>query len=203
MSSPAATYVQGVHEKLKLFAAWPPNQPRKLGDVGRLVDGEFEFLTTLENLGIKFSQRVGPPGEDLSYTSGSSVSVQFKAEGQTLPGASIPQANAGVLVEFGASGAFVIQVAGPVLSQIDDIVSLGKQISTLFRTTDSGKRQWEESWCVITELLTASKLTVLISRSATSKVELSAEAKIPIGSKAPLANVGGKLSVVSQKGEVT
>ncbi|MBC7772979.1 MAG: hypothetical protein H7210_10825, partial [Pyrinomonadaceae bacterium] len=70
MSSPAETYVKGVHRKFDFYAAWPPGQPRALGDVGRLRDGAFELMTTLKNLKIPFTERTGPRGEDISYTSG-------------------------------------------------------------------------------------------------------------------------------------
>src|SRR5437016_1575921 len=100
MSSPAEIYVTGMHRKFGFYPAWPPNEPRALGDVGRLECGQFQRLTTLNKLGIKFEERNGPPMKDLSHTSGRSVSVQFKGEGQSVPGTSIPQAKAGALVEF-------------------------------------------------------------------------------------------------------
>jgi hypothetical protein len=48
MSSPATIYIRGIHKKFDLYPAWPPNQPRQLGDVGHLVDGQFQRKTTLQ-----------------------------------------------------------------------------------------------------------------------------------------------------------
>jgi hypothetical protein len=81
MPNQPSNYIRGIHDKFNFYAAWPPTQLRKLGDVGRLVDGQFERVTTLARLGIKFEERVGPPGNDLSHTSGSSVAVHIKAQG--------------------------------------------------------------------------------------------------------------------------
>jgi len=201
MGSPAATYVRGLHQKFDFYAAWPPNQARRLGDVGRMTEGKFERVSTLELLGISFTDRQGPTGSDLSHTSGSSVSIQLKAKGETLPGTSIPNAKAGALVEFSSEGAFVFLAAAPAVREIEDQVRLADDILRLFRKVDSGKRAWSEDWCVVTELMTASKVTVLVSSSGSSKIELSADG-VPAG-QAPLATLGGTLSVVTQRGEVT
>src|SRR4030095_12276762 len=170
MSSPAATYVQGLHQKFDFYAARPPNQERRRGDVVRMEDAQFQRVSSLSLLGIDFSQRVGPPGKDLSHTSGSSVSIQLKAKGETLPGSSLPQAKAGALVEFSASGAFVFQAAVPTVQEIEDRVPLADAILSLFRKVVDGKRAWNEDWCVVTELMTADKVTVLVSSSGSSKV---------------------------------
>ncbi len=202
MSSPATSYVQGIHQKFNFYAAWPVNQPRKLGDVGRLSGGQFQRLTSLADLGVSFVPRSGPPGTDLSHTSGSSVEVQLKAEGQPLPGASINLAKAGAAVEFSASGAFVFQAVTPAVTEIENQVRLAEDILNLFRDQTTGKRKWQEDWCVVTELLSADKVTVLISNSKSSRVELEASGTLPAG-PAPLASAGAGLKVVSQKGDVT
>jgi hypothetical protein len=201
MGSPAATYVRGLHQKFDFYAAWPPNQARRLGDIGRMADGQFQRVTTLELLGISFAERQGPTGSDLSHTSGSSVSIKLKAQGETLPGTSIPNAKAGALVEFSSEGAFVFQAATPAVREVEDQVRLADDILRLFRKFENGKRVWNEDWCVVTELMTTSKVTVLVSSSGSSKIELSADG-IPAG-QAPLATLGGTLSVVTQHGEVT
>jgi hypothetical protein len=201
MGSPAATYVRGLHQKFDFYAAWPPNQARRLGDIGRMADGQFQRVTSLELLGISFAERQGPTGSDLSHTSGSSVSIKLKAQGETLPGTSIPNAKAGALVEFSSEGAFVFQAAAPAVREVEDQVRLADEILRLFRKFENGKRVWNEDWCVVTELMTTSKVTVLVSSSGSAKVELSADG-IPAG-QAPLATLGGTLSVVTQHGEVT
>src|SRR5262245_44801006 len=201
MGSPAATYVRGLHQKFDFYAAWRPSQARRLGGVGRMADGQFQRISTLEPLGISFTERQGPPGSDLSHASGSSVSIKLKAQGEMLPGTSIPNAKAGALVQFSSEGAFVFQAAAPAVREVEDQVRLADDIMRLYRQFENGKRAWNEDWCVVTELMTASKVTVLVSSSGSSKIELSADG-IPAG-QAPLATLGGALSVVTQTGEVT
>jgi hypothetical protein len=202
MSNPLKAYVEGIHRELDYYPAWPPSAPHALGAVGRLENGQFQQLTTLSNLGIAFKEVRGPRGADLSLSSGQSVSVQIKAEGETLAGSSLPKAKAAAVVEFKSAGAFVFQALGPTVLWIDDKVGLSEQILNKFRSkNNAGKREWEEDWCVITEVVSTDSATILISTSNEGRLELSAEGMIPAG-PVPLASVGGGLTVTKKVGEV-
>lgn len=200
--SPMQTYLRGIRKKFGYFPAWPPLSPYALGNVGRIVDNQFQYLTTLQQLGIEFDAVTGEKGDHLSHTSGRSVSVQIKSAGETLQGTSLPTASAGALVELSSTGAFVFQALGPTVYRIADQYKLTEQILAKFRLQVRGKRQWEEDWCIITEVIKAEKLTVLISESGSAKVELSASGPIPAG-PVPLASAGVALSVTRKVGEVT
>ncbi len=202
MSNPLNTYVEGIHRELDFYAAWPPNAPHALGGVGLLRNGQFEELTSLSNLGIKFREIAGKQGADLSITSGESVSVQIKARGQTLQGSNVPRAKAAALVQFKAAGAFVFQARAPVVRWIEDKIRLSEQILEMFRSRkEDGSREWHEDWCVITEVVVVQNLTILVSKSKQGMIELSAEGLIPAG-PAPLASAGAGLTVASQSGEL-
>jgi len=202
MADQSTNYIRAIHKKFNFYAAWPPNQPRRLGDVGVLLGGQFQRVTTLKNLAISFKKRIGPQGSDISHSSGSTIAVEMNAKANTLPGTSIPKATADVSVSFSASGSFVFQAEAPQVKEIEDIVKLEADILGLYRSIKGGKRRWNKDWCVITELMTANKVTVLISNSNSSKLKLSADGLIP-GSPAPLASATGGLSVVHREGEIT
>ena len=75
MPTPAELYVKGIKKKLQnYFAAWLPNEPLGLGDVGILRKSLFTRTTSLENLGITFDEREDPDSSPLDYVSESGVS---------------------------------------------------------------------------------------------------------------------------------
>jgi hypothetical protein len=197
-----AQYFAGIRKWLRYFPSWPPNAPYQIGDVGQVVDGEFQFLTTLTALGIPFTIRSGAVGNDMSHTSHESVTVQFKAAGETLPGASLPEAKAGFRIEFRSAGAFVFQAAAPTVHMIADQYALSKEILARFRTTAGGQREWNPDWFVVNEVVTAEKVTVLISDSTSATIDLSLEGAVPVG-PVPLASAGLGLKLERQSGQVT
>lgn len=203
MENPLQMYVQGIHEELDYYPSWPPNSPHELGAVGILKDGKFQQVTTLANLGIAFKVIKGPVGADLSLTSGEDVSVQIKAQGQTIQGSKLPKAKAAAVVEFKSAGAYLFQAHNPTVSLIDNQVKLSEQILGKFRSrTTSGKRGWEYNWCVITDVITVARVTVLISTSKNSLIELSADGDIPVNGAVPLAAASAKFSVTRNVGKV-
>jgi hypothetical protein len=202
MSSVAERYVKEMHKKFDLYAAWPPNEARALGDVGKLVGGQFQRLTSLKDLGISFKVRVGPVADTLSYTSGKKVEVSFNAAANTppaLPGAAV---KADASVEFSGEGAFLFQALQPSIIEIEDQMQLAQQILDLFKTIKNGQRMWRKDWSVVTSLITAERVTVLISNSKSAKIGLAGQGILP-AAPAPLASAKGRLSVSYQDGEVT
>ncbi|MBS0204487.1 MAG: hypothetical protein JSS49_16405 [Planctomycetes bacterium] len=197
-----ARYIEGIRSEFRYFPAWPPNAPYKIGDVGEVVDGEFRFLTTLAALGIPFTTRSGTAGNDMSHTSHESVTVQFKAAGQTLPGAALPEAKAGFQIKFESAGAFIFQAAAPTVHQISDQYALSKDILTRFATWSGGKRLWDPDWFVVNEVVTAQRLTVMISDSTSATIDISVEGNVPVG-PIPLAGAGVGLKIERQSGQVT
>jgi hypothetical protein len=197
MTTPAELYVDNVREKLRLyFAAWLPTSPHALGDVGILDGNFFQRVTSLADLGIPFEEM--PPGGpgSLDIVSDSGVQINYKLGGESsdaMP--SIPHAEAGVAVEFGSQGAFVIKATRTEEVQIRDIAGLQRDILAAFRAG-----QWQPDWAAIVRVVNAEHAFILISQSAHAKVEFSAGANV--GGPVKLGDASTSLQVTRQSGDV-
>lgn len=186
MVNPAEMYVNGIKRKLMdYFAAWLPNDILELGDVGLLTGGGwfrwgtlFRRETSLKDLGISFVERPGTASNPINLASESGVSISFKAAGESSPLApNIPQAQAGVSVEFGAEAAFVFKATDSYQHTIDNIAKLQTDILKAYRNGE-----WHSDWVVIVRLVKTPAASILISTSSKSKIELAADASIKTGS---------------------
>jgi len=199
MASPAELYIKGVRAKTKYYAAWLPNAILKLGDIGILEGGTY-FIpqTNLMNLGVNFSVIQGDSPMSFDLQSDRGVQTTNKIAGSIDPKApNIPQAQAGVAVDFSATGAFIIKAPNTTQSIISDIVSLGIPILNLFK---QGK--WNKNWVVIDTLITAPSATIMISESSTGKIELTANAQIAAGKTVQLGDVNVDFGVSFTSGDV-
>jgi len=195
-------YFTGIRKELGYFPSWPPNAPYQLGDIGQVVNGGFSYVTSLENLGIPFTPRIGRKGESWEHSSHDSVSWTFKAAGQTLPGVGLPEAEAGVQIEFSSAGACVFHATDVTVHLIADQNALSKEIVKLFTRQPDGERVWQKDWFVVTEVVTAGATTVLIADSDKAGLDISFGGAVPTD-PAPLAKLGGGVHVVDERGKVT
>jgi len=200
MASPAELYVNGVRKKMQYYyAAWLPNEVLRLGDVGTLEKRTFfRHKTSLDLLGIKFATREDPFPTPFDLLSEKGVQLAYKLAGEVNPKApNIPQAKAGVAVDFSAKGAFVIRAPLTYEPAIEDIATLEAQILDLYK-----KGRWNKEWVVIAKLVTAPSATILISRSSEGKIELSAEAQLAAGTSVQLGEANLKLNVSFVSGDI-
>jgi hypothetical protein len=200
MANPAELYVNGVRKKMQLYyAAWLPNEVLCLGDVGTLEKGTFfRHKTSLDILGIKFSIREDPSPTPFDMQSEKGVQLANKLAGEVnLKAPSIPQAKAGVAIDFSAKGAFVIRAPLTYEPVIEDIATLETQILDLYK-----KGRWNKEWVVMAKLVSAPSATILISRSSEGKIELSAEAQLAAGTGVQLGEANLKLNVSFVSGDI-
>lgn len=69
MPSPVRTYHAEMHRNLGFFATWLPGDPIEIGDAGLLVEGRFRRLSSLSELGIRYTQSESTASQNLQYTS--------------------------------------------------------------------------------------------------------------------------------------
>lgn len=196
--NPAQMYVNGIKEKLVLYyAAWLPNTQLRLGDIGELKDNFFQPVRNLKDMNIAFEELPDPSPSNLDIVSDQGVSITFKAAGQTnakVP--NVPVADAGVAVEFGSQGAFLVQATDVFQPSIADIAKLQDDVLAAYK-----RGAWKLDWAVIVRLVHTSNAMILVSRSASAKLELSASGDLsPGGFKLADANV--KLTVLHQSGDL-
>lgn len=127
-------YAKGIKRKLENhWAAWLPGTHFAIGDVGTLNGYLFEKVGTLDELKLKYYAETDTDPSPLGISSESGVSVSFKAAGETNPSfAHIGAAEAGLKIEFGAQGAFILQAAEMYASEVGDRLNLRRQIIGAF-----------------------------------------------------------------------
>jgi hypothetical protein len=196
--TPKDYYTQGIKKKLAFyFPAWLPNTRFELGDIGEMDGVAFRRVRNLKDVGIAFDVRPDPNPSALDIISGEGASITFKAAGQVsaaMP--SIPAASAGVSVEFGREGAFLIQAEDVHEPSISDIVKLQNDILEAYKNGT-----WQLGWKVVVKLTSSANAVILVSQSANAKVEISASGDVPAGSF-KLTDASVKLAFTHTSGDI-
>lgn len=196
--STADIYISGIKKKLKnYYATWLPNEKLKLGDVGILDGILFSRVTTLDNLGISFTERPDKDSAAMDYVSESGVSLFFKAAGDintAIP--NVPQGKAGLGVEFSHEGAFILKAPKSHQPSIENIVALEQDLRRAYQ-----KQRWRLKWAVIIRLVQTPVVTILISNSSNSKLEFAVDGDVSAGG-IDLGSAGLKFELKGHKGEI-
>lgn len=198
MSEICDIYSMGIKKKLKNYwAAWLPTTRYELGDIGVLNGYYFEKVGSLAALNIPFTIAEDNSPSPIELVSESGVSMAFKLAGEVNTAlASVPQGHAGLKIDFGSKGAYVVQCSATYEPGIADPMTLQGKIIDAF-----GGGRWQSDWAVITRIVTAPTGTILISNSTNAGLELSAEADLTAG----LADLGKAelgFSLRSQRGDI-
>jgi hypothetical protein len=168
MVSIVKEYLKEIWSGLGYHAAWLPNSPIALGDVGVLSGGRFEQVTSLKALGIPAG--VEPPGRimDLSYASKEASHGSLRAS-VDADGA----ARGGYEIKFGRAGAVLFVAKRCRTARIADLDALGR---TLIER--SKLNQWKREYHVVTEVVSTGPVTILVANDANCSVELAANAHL-------------------------
>lgn len=190
-------YSKGIKRKLENYwAAWLPSTRFAIGDIGTLNGYLFEKVGTLDELKLKYYAETDNDPSPLDISSESGVAVSFKAAGETNSAfAHVGAAEAGLKIEFGSQGAFILQAPETFGSEIGDRLSVRRRIIGAFN-----KGIWEKDWLVITRLVKATSVTVLISKSSNASLELTAKANLS-GAVAALGAANAGITVKYQQGD--
>jgi len=197
MTEIVEVYSKGIKRKLANdWAAWLPGTRFAIGDVGTLNGYLFEKVGTLDELNVKYYAETDNDPSPLDISSESGIAVSFKAAGETNSlFEHVGAAEAGLKIQFGSPGAFIIQAPETFESDMGDRLNLRRQIIDAFT-----ERIWEKDWLVITRLVTATSATVLISKSSNASLELGAKANL-LGTVATLGAANAGISVKYQQGD--
>ena len=190
-------YSKGVKKRFKNYwPAWPAFTRYQLGDIGTLNGHVFQKVATLTELGLNSIPHTGVDTSQLDISSEKDVSITFKAAGQANPlFTSIGNAEAGMRIDFGQSGAFIVEAPQIVEDELTGLLSLQKAIVHAYT---QGK--WDRDWLVITRLVRAASATVLISRSSQASLELAASGQLSAVVTA-LGDVNAGITLRRQSGD--
>ena len=168
MSSLASDYCDQLKKNFKvLYAAFPPNEPLKLGDYGVLNDTVFVRIGNVSDFNID----IGTPREfpehksNLDFSSEGSVEIDFRAKADTAT----PPIKAGIDISFSSKHSVFFNAAGCVPTSIEDQAALGNAIFALLKAD-----KWQKKFCVATSLMKAENTTTAVSSSSNSKISFDA-----------------------------
>jgi hypothetical protein len=155
-----------LHKEIDVYAAWiPVTNTFGLGDYGVISDGVFVKMGNIGEYGVTFRKAAGEPSR-LKFRSDGTTVRRFVggAEAPVLPQADL---DAKLTVEFDAADSFYLDAHLSVES-IENLAQVGQAL----RTAPGWRRQYR----VIFAVYTGRNCTILSSRSAKSKIEISGKA---------------------------
>ena len=156
-------YHRQIKDQLGRFSNWPVNQKLELGKVG-IYHGrraKVEWVTSLEELGIRAAAQEGASLLEELYTSMGAVSVDFSSHGNGIAYADF---------NFSKKTSIVTQGYGMNHEKLH-IAQLQK---VLRERVDDSPPSWDHQWVILTELWTAKGFSTLISGTKGSTCQLSA-----------------------------
>jgi hypothetical protein len=170
MSVLASIYTDNLHQNFKtLYGAWPPNASVRLGDYGVLQGNIFVRLANVaDTYKLAFQERKdsGRAG-NYEYASANSTEVEFHAGASPTAGG-VPL-KASLDISFSSENAVFFNPASCVPVSIEDQISFGNSIMSLYQTG-----RWEKKFVVVTGLLESANATVIVSGSNNSSISLEA-----------------------------
>jgi hypothetical protein len=195
MAVPFKFYLTHISGNAGYRANWEPNKPLVLGMVGKLTNGVFDVITTLEQEGFQPEVlKDSSPGE-LDYTSNQTVDIDIKLAGKAPSiGSVLTEADAGFVLDFKGENAVVFQIKDTLTHQVMNLGKMEHEIVSRFKN-----KNWPKDWLIITQLVEAVSATIIVSNSANNKIELKATANAGTPNlKLTDANLG--LTVAKEKG---
>jgi hypothetical protein len=176
------SYAHEVLENLDYLITWPISTDVKLGDVGVIEDGIFKRIDTLKERGIHEPLvREGIGTTTLLYNSNNGVELAFDANAESA----VQGLGAKVEIKFSREGAVFLRIGDHVLKQFETLQVLGEEVMQRYRNGN-----WERNRVIVTEVITASAATILVSGNNSSAAIFQLEASLPL----PQAMSKGKFS---------
>jgi hypothetical protein len=196
MAGSEDVYTSTMLTRFGYLATWYPGTQLSLGLIGVLEGRTFIPKSSIRTLGVKFTTTKDPSTDKkLQFKSSKSIQLHSKVKGSVLNVApTIPKAKAGVAITFRRETGVVFGARGIGSTRIADVVALEAAIWDLW-----DRFLWDESWVVITELLSAQKTSILVSEGGEAKVELQASGSAKAG-PIDVGDLAAGFKVVSSSG---
>jgi hypothetical protein len=196
--STADLYSDQIKKHFKIFYAnWEPGGPIELGQYGILQGNIFIPVGKLEaDFPQEFPKNTiqlasDPTKDQKEFKSERGVEVTLNAKG-TLNAAGVPLAKAGLEIKFTKEDSIFFNAAECTTTRISNKAKIGETIKTLFKAN-----KWRKEYCVVTDVVTAGKTIIAVSRSSNSAITF--EAETPGIEKIDLADASIKLGLKTEK----
>ncbi|MGW6619786.1 hypothetical protein ACWF99_01065 [Nocardia sp. NPDC055002] len=183
-------YAAEMHERFGFLATWLPSGLVEPGDVGVLVNGKFEKVTTLTTLGVPYS--LDTPGHNghLDYSSAQTVRVT-----ETAGVDAADLVSSSLTISFGRSGATFLQAADTSELKIADLHLLEGELKRRY-----AHHQWLPEYLVVHKVVRTGPAVIFVSNERDAHIGLRLNATGGIPSTVPIAQAAAHLTVTSRSG---
>ncbi|QCO02834.1 hypothetical protein [Azospirillum argentinense] len=186
-------YGASIRSETTLFANWPPNAPREIGDFGRVNGALFEFFGRLEPeeiaaLGSRESQ--SPAGYDIMIKSTRTLNahVSTEAKAKTADGKALLE------IKFTSEEGIVFAAPSVKITEITSMPALGRTLNERRL-----KGNWDLDHAVVVQVCEADSATILLSNQAGAGIDFEVDANAPVDAQL-VAKLDVGTSVVDSHG---
>lgn len=186
-------YGDSIKDETSLFANWPPNSPREIGDYGRVNGSLFEFYGRLAPEEITtLGSREGPSAAsyDIMIKSTRSLNARFSAGAETQ----VADGKALLEIKFSSDQGIVFAAPAVSISEITSMEALGHLLNT--RRVEGN---WDMDHAVIVQVSNAESATILLSNQEGAGIDFEIEADVPVNAQL-MAKLDAGTSVVDSRG---
>lgn len=170
MASLPRRYVEAIRSLFgkTYWATWEPSVRHTLGEIGIVEHGTLIGIDHLKDHGIALTPEPVAQKDQETYRSDRSVKVTMKAAGSVVAGLQIlGDAEAGAVVEFGREGGVLMDLTGVSHSRLPRQPALARYVVQEWR-----EGRWPEHQCIVTQIVSAEKGTILASWGGHGRAEL-------------------------------
>jgi hypothetical protein len=186
-------YGASIRTETTLFANWPPNAPREIGDFGRVNGALFEFFGRLDpkEIGALGSRESpSPAGYDIMIKSTRSLKSHLSAEAK----AKVADGKALLEIKFTSEEGVVFAAPSVTITEITSLQALGNMLNQRRL-----KGTWDMDHAVVIQVTKAESATILLSNQEGAGIDFEVAANAPVNSQV-VAKLDAGSSVVDSRG---
>jgi hypothetical protein len=178
----------------KYHPHWEPHSLCKLGDVGRVENGDWQRTGNAATRGLgELGTPIRGSTAPLSFGAGQNLKVQAELSGTTAPGFEfIGRAAAGIKISFGKADSLVIVATDTAYQQLPDDRAVARTMLDAFK---DGERLTLGDQVVV-GVLRAGKGMVLASAAGDAEVNVTSDAVVRQGT-IDIAELKGNLAIAN------
>jgi hypothetical protein len=186
-------YSSSIRRETSLFANWPPNAPREIGDYGPVNGALFEFFGRLEPEEIEAlgkRESPSPASYDVMIKSSRSLNSHLSAKAK----ANVGVGKALLEIKFSSEEGIVFTAPSIKITEITDLAALGRLLNDRFH-----EGNWMIDHAVVVQVSAAESATILLSNQADAGMEFEVAADAPVNAQL-VAKLDAGVSLLSSHG---
>lgn len=186
-------YGASIRKETAMFANWPPNSPREIGDFGRVDGALFQFFGRLDPEEIQAlgsRESPSPAGYDIMIKSTRSLKAHVSAEAK----AKVADGKALLEIKFTSDDGVVFTAPSITITEITNMQTLGHLLNERRL-----KGSWDMDHAVVVQISQADSATILLSNQEGAAIDFEVAANVPVDAQL-VATLDAGASVVDSRG---